>query len=151
MVKCSENLDRVLPILDKVYMKTICLQNYLLSEGHCRGLADACENLDHKVVNRMLFNNCSITGDLMATILEGIVKLKDFKALTYKQNALNALSIEKMEPLLRRGVPNHLQELQLIDVKMSPTTIELMMDSIMEHARLRKFALVNAQHTEISF
>ena len=25
IMKCSENLDRVLPILDKVYMKTICL------------------------------------------------------------------------------------------------------------------------------
>ena len=75
MKKCSENLDRVLPILDKVYMKTLCLQNYLLNDGHCRGLADACEHLDHKVVNRMLFNNCGITGDLMAVIFEGIAKL----------------------------------------------------------------------------
>lgn len=132
-------------------MKTLCLQNYLLSEGHCRGLAEACEHLDHKVVNRMLFNNCSISGDLMAVILEGIIKLRDFKALTYKLNALNALSIEKMEPLLKRAVPNHLQELQLIDVKMSPTTIELLMDSIIEFSRIRKFALVNAHHSEFSF
>ena len=99
----------------------------------------------------MLFNNCSISGDLMAVILEGIIKLRDFKALTYKLNALNALSIEKMEPLLKRAVPNHLQELQLIDVKMSPTTIELLMDSIIEFSRIRKFALVNAHHSEFSF
>ena len=151
MKKCSENLDRVLPILDKVYMKTLCLQNYLLSEGHCRGLAVSCEHLDNKAVNRMLFNNCSITGDLMAIILEGIAKLQDFKALTYKQNALNPLTIEKLIPILQFGVPNHLHELQLIDVKMSPTCIEMLMDNLIEFARIRKFALVGAHHTEASF
>ena len=63
-------------------------------------MADACKHLDHKQVNRMLLNNCSITGDMIAVVFEGLAKLLDFKAFTYKQNALNALSVEKMVPIL---------------------------------------------------
>lgn len=88
-----------LPILDKIYAKTLCLQDYHLSEGNCQGLAEACEFLDSKIVNRMLFNNCGISGDQLAIILEGIAKMKDFKALIYKMNAINSLAIQKMEPI----------------------------------------------------
>ena len=42
MKRCLENVDLTLPILDKVYRKTLCLQDYHLSEGNCQGLADAC-------------------------------------------------------------------------------------------------------------
>lgn len=47
----------------------------------------------------MLFNNCGISGDQLAIILEGIAKMKDFKALIYKMNAINNLAIEKMIPI----------------------------------------------------
>lgn len=66
MKKCEENTDSILPILDKVVNKTICLQNYLLSEGHVQGLAKACEHLDPRIVNRMLFNNCGMSADNFA-------------------------------------------------------------------------------------
>lgn len=79
MKRCLESIDKNLPILDKIYRKTLCLQDYYLSEGNCRALADACEYLDHHVVNRMLFNNCGLTGDTLSIILEGAAMLKDFK------------------------------------------------------------------------
>ena len=60
MKRCLENLNMTLPILDKIYKKTLCLQDYHLSEGNCQGLADACQFLDTAVVNRMLFNNCGV-------------------------------------------------------------------------------------------
>lgn len=63
MKKCEEKLCRILPIFDKIVKKTLCLQNYMISDGHCQGLADACEHLDPKIVNRMLFNNCGLSGD----------------------------------------------------------------------------------------
>lgn len=70
--KCLEEPDLVLPILDKIFKKTLCLQDYLLSDGNCRGLAAACKLVDHRIVNRVLFNNCGITGDQFAMILEGL-------------------------------------------------------------------------------
>lgn len=62
LLRCLESLDRSLPILDKICNKTLCLQNYRVSDGHCTGLAEACRLLDHKVVNRLLLQNCGISG-----------------------------------------------------------------------------------------
>ena len=59
-LQCKQDLDLALPILDKVIKKTLMLQEYCLSQGHCRGLARACQFFDHKFVNRVLFNNCGI-------------------------------------------------------------------------------------------
>ena len=89
--------------------KTLCLQNYLLHDGHVEGLAEACEHLDRKVINRMHFNNCGMTGDRLATILDGVARMQDFKSLTYKNGGINSLAIEKLEPILLRTAPNHLE------------------------------------------
>ena len=84
MKRCLQNLNMTLPIFDKIFRKTLCLHNYHLSDGNCQGLADSCEHLDDKVINRMLFNNCGISGDQLAVIFNGIAKMKDFKALIYR-------------------------------------------------------------------
>ena len=105
-------------------------------------MADACENLDPHIVNRMFFNNCGLSGDQMAILLDGFATMRDLKALIYKNNTLNALSIEKLSPLLDRRAPNHLQELQIIDCKMTPTLVELFMDQLIRSSRLRKLNLV---------
>ena len=111
MKRCLESLELTLPILDKIYRKTLCLQDYHLNEGNCQGLADACELLDTTIVNRMLFNNCGLDGDLLAMILDGIAKMKDFKALMYCKQSLNLAAIEKLKPLFERPIPNQLEEL----------------------------------------
>jgi hypothetical protein len=59
----------------------------------------------------MLFNNCGISGDQLATILEGVIKMKDFKALIYKMNAINSNAIEKLIPVFKKPIPHHLEEL----------------------------------------
>ena len=68
----------------------------MLNEGHCKGLAAAIEFFNTQVVNRILFNNCGVSGDSLALILDGILRLKDFKALIYKMNHLNDVAISKM-------------------------------------------------------
>ena len=78
----------------------------------------------------MLFNNCGLSGDQLATILEGVQKMKDFKALIYRLNSLNALSIEKLGPIFRNPIPHHLEEIQLIDCKTGATIIEQLIDSM---------------------
>ena len=78
-----------LPILDKIWKKTLCLQNYFLGQGNTKGLAKACEVLDYRLVNRIFLSNCGVTGDQLAEIIDGMVKLRDFKSLIYKQNTIN--------------------------------------------------------------
>ena len=71
--KCQQENSLLLPIFEKIYKKTLCLQNYNLSEAHCQGIAEACKYIDHQQMNRVLFNNCGLTGAKLATILEGLV------------------------------------------------------------------------------
>ena len=62
------------------------LQEYTLSPGHCRGLAEACKYFDHRFVNRVFLNNCGIDDGEFSSILEGLNHLRDFKSIIYKAN-----------------------------------------------------------------
>ena len=104
-----------MPILDKIFRKTLCLHEYTLSEGHCKGLAEACSYFDTHVVNRVLFNNCGIDGDEFADILIGLQRLKDVKSIIYKMNEANQNSIDNIVPLLEKRLPHHLAEIKIID------------------------------------
>ena len=92
-LQCKKDLDVALPILEKVCKKTLLLQEYTLSEGHCRGLAKACQYFDHKFVNRVLFDNCGIDDLEFSEILKGLQQLKDFKSIIYVKNTFYDLSI----------------------------------------------------------
>lgn len=88
----------------------------------------------------------------MALILDGVAKMKDFKALIYRMSSVNALAIEKLGPIFQHPIPHHMEELQLVDCKLGATLIEQLMDSLMDnHARLNKFALVRPNHSESSW
>ena len=75
----------------------------------------------------------------------------DFKALIIRMNAVNSVAIEKLNPLLHRCLPYHLEELQLVDCKLNSALIEQLMDNLMATSFLKKFALVNSNHSERSF
>ena len=75
-------------------------------------------------MNRVLLNNCGLTGNKFATILEGLTLIKDFKSIIYKRNEVNALSIERLAPLLQKNVPFNLAEIQIIDCKIHCVQIE---------------------------
>jgi len=57
-------------------------------------------------------------------ILGGLAKLNDFKSIIYKMNGLNQKSIESLGPLLQKRLPHHLEELKIIDCKISGSLIE---------------------------
>ena len=84
--KCFEVKNLHLPILEKIYRKTLCLNEYTLSEGHCKGLAEACKYFNTNMVNRVLLNNCGIDGDEFSEILKGLQHLNDVKSIVYKMN-----------------------------------------------------------------
>ena len=84
-------------------------------------------------------------------ILEGLHKLKDFKSIIYKHNELNALAIAKLQPIFIKKVPNHLQELQIIDCKIHCVQIEEMLDLMASECQINHFALVNVHHSDASF
>lgn len=109
----------MLPILDKIVNQTLCLQNYTLSPGHCKGLAKACGLFLKNKVTRVLFNNCGIDGKEFASILEGLSQLSNFRSIIYKKNEFTKHSLAALEPLLQKPNPNSLDELKFVELKIS--------------------------------
>jgi hypothetical protein len=103
-----------LPLLTKVRRKTLILQNYTLSIGHCNALAAACPFLPSSI-NRIYFDNCGIDDQEFASILSGLAQLSDFKSIIYKRNVFDEDSLKAIVPLLHKRLPNHLEELRLVD------------------------------------
>ena len=122
-----------------------------MSEGNIRGLAQACEVLDFRVVNRLLLNNCGISGDHFAEIIQGMSKLRDFKSLIYIKSAVNFASLAALKPVLEKRLPFNLEELKLIDCKISAAQIFKLMEDLLESSQIKKLALVGVNHTAKSF
>ena len=120
--------------MDKIWKKTLCLQNYYISEGNIAGLVAACEVLDFRLVNRLLLDNCGVTGDRFAEIRQGMGKMRDFKSLIYKHSSVNQASLDALKPILLKRIPHQLEELKLIDVKISPSMITFLMESLIEQS-----------------
>ena len=102
-------------------------------------------------MNRVLFNNCGLTGNKFANILEGLALIRDFKSIIYKHNELNALSIEKFQPIFDKNIPHQLSDLQIVDCRIHCTQIEQLLDLMIEKAEIKSFTLVNVHHSEDSF
>ena len=73
-----------------------------------------------------------MTGNRFATVLDGLYKVKDFKSIIYKRNEVNALSIERLEPIFSKNVPFQLSELQIIDCKIHCVQIEQLLDRMID-------------------
>lgn len=142
-LKCQENDDSVLPLLDYVYNKTLCLQGYTLSIGHCKGLAAACSFFGNANINRIILDNCGVDDEEFASMLIGIQGLKDFKKIAYRRNVFMQLSLDAMLPILQRKVPHHLEELRIENVKTSPEVTSQLIEALHDRSYLTKLALVN--------
>lgn len=63
-----EDKELFLPVLEYVHAKTLCLQSYTLSMGHCKALAKAFQFFEG-FCNRVILDNCGIDDTKMAVIL----------------------------------------------------------------------------------
>jgi len=69
-------------------------------------LAKACEVFDVQQVNRLLLDNTGINGDQLASILQGMAQLSDFKSLIYRQNSINLNSLAALQPIFVKRLPH---------------------------------------------
>lgn len=83
-LSCTEDREVVLPVLQYVHNKTLCLQSYTLSIGHAKALARACELFESEGINRVIFDNCGVDDEEFAQVLQGIAQLRDFKKIIYR-------------------------------------------------------------------
>jgi hypothetical protein len=80
---------------------------------------------------------------MFAAILEGLVEQTHFKSITYKANALDQLSVACILKMIARPMPSNLDELRIINCRISPPAIKLLVENI-TRSNLRRLALVKA-------
>ena len=107
----------VLPLLNKVHNKTLTLQTYTLNKAHCKALAQAIPKAED--VSKLRFENCGIEDAEFALILAACSQLKDFKSIVYVRNQLGEKSIDSIHGLLEKRIPNHLEEVKVVDCRMT--------------------------------
>ncbi len=91
------------------------------------GLTEAWAHLDSNKVNRMLLNNCGLSADELAQIIGAFSHMQDFKSLTVKQETFNEQCILNLNEVMKHRVPWHLQDLSIIDCRISPNLIGQLM------------------------
>lgn len=67
--ECKNTNNLVLPLLEKIVNKTICLEGYTIAEGACEALAQAIPCLDSTQVNRILLGNNGIADHSFSLVL----------------------------------------------------------------------------------
>ena len=63
-----------------------------------------------------------------------MAKLRDFKSLIYRQNTVNLNSLTALKPVLAKRFPFNLDELKLVDCKISSGLITTLMESLTERS-----------------
>lgn len=97
-----------MPVLEKVFNQTLMLQEYTMSEGLVRGLVSAIPFIEENSLQRLFLDNCGITGDEFAAILDACQVHKVFRSIIYRMNGVSEKCIHSLTPFLNRRPPVHL-------------------------------------------
>ena len=78
-------------------------------------------------------------------------KLREFKSLIYRQNTLNFESLRAFKPVFEKRFPFQMEELKIIDCKISPQLVIELMASLLNRSQVKRIALVGVKHNVESF
>ena len=145
--ECQLEMELALPILEKIHNKTLSLYDYSLSSVHSRALQYASKFFDN-FVNRILLDNCGILDAQFAKILESLQQLQDFKSIIYRNNTFAERSAKALHGLTARRVPDHLEELRIVNCKILNGTTKLVLENLNQRSYLSKLSLVDASLSE---
>ena len=140
------NIDKqlFLPLLDHVHEKTLCLEGYTLSIGHCNALVAAFEHFSG-FINRVILDNCGVDDVEFTAILVGIRKLQDFKKIVYRRNIFQEGSLKAIQDVFERQIPHHLEELRIENCTIDAQVTRALLESMTGRSYLKKFGLVDGK------
>lgn len=107
----------ILPILSRIFDRSLSLFNQQLSVGHVRGIASACD-IQPELINKVVLIRNDLNDANMSLLLEAFSRQKDFKKICISHNEIGRKSFCSIEKLVRRNVPYHLSELRIAQAKM---------------------------------
>ena len=96
----------------------------------------------------MRFDNCGIDDGEMANLLRAFCQFRDFKSIVYRHNELDEESLEVLLPLLKKGIPYHLQELRISSCRLQPNIVNELLVAISTRSFLKQFELAYTALTQ---
>jgi hypothetical protein len=72
-----------------------------------------------KGVNKCLLDDCGINDFQFSVILNAIAQEREFKKLVYKANEFGKYSLGFLTKILKKKIPNNLEELRLENIQIS--------------------------------
>lgn len=86
----------------------------------------------------------------LSQIIKGLSYLDNIKQISIENNILLDDSYEQLVPILRRSVPNNLDELRLIGIRTVPLITGKIMESLSDGCHLRRLSIVNGELSDIT-
>ena len=139
-----------MPIFHKIQNNQLLLRDIKLNEGVIKGLL-GCMMMNKNLIERLFLDNNCLDGDEMAQILTGVNNQLPFKSLTITGNNFNEACAELVLQLLKRKIPENLEELHLIYAKCVWRATDLLVKNMTGKNYLRKLSLVSVGFNEESF
>ena len=130
------------PLLRKIQDHALLVREYRINTGQARGLLGNFL-LTRDLLTRLYLDSNGLDGRQLALILHGLTKQVPFKALVIQNNQFDQMCAEEIQALLKRKMPEQLEELHLIHAKCSWKATH----DLCQHLRrnyLRKLSLVSA-------
>jgi len=92
--KIKEAREICLPLISKVIDGKLVLQGYTLDSGHFIALATSIKETQHPIIDDVYLDNCGVDDHELALLLEGLLEMKNFEKLVYKNNVFSYESLQ---------------------------------------------------------
>ena len=129
-----------LPFLAKIQDKVLSLKSYQRNPGSCKALGEAFGLYDG-VLEKLYFESTGTNDEMFALILQGLLDQQCFKSITYKRNQLGLKSLDLIVKMIKRPMPQNLDQLKIVNCRLNPKAIQTFLPQIHD-SNLRKLSLV---------
>lgn len=115
---CEKNNSVAKPILSKIIDRALVLRDIKLNAGDAEGLRENFM-MDPELINKLYLDQNGLDDTQLAIILDGFTYQSQLVNLTIQGNSVDEMTVERIGTMLKRKVPDNLQELHLIHMRAS--------------------------------
>lgn len=141
-LKCNTECVTALPTISKIQGRALNLMGYGLNEGVCKAMRLYLENF-RSAINRISLDNNGACN--LSELFEGVRAQEDFKQIVILRNTVDERTTAIITEILQRSFPKALEELRIINCKISPVSTFKILSTINDgRSSLRKLSLAGA-------
>ena len=136
--------------MNKIQNNKLLLRDIKLNPGIVKGL-QGCMIMTKNLIEQIFLDNNCLDADDLAHILNGLNYQHPFKSLIVSGSTFDEECSEQVLQLLKRKMPENLEELHLHHAKCNVKATNLLVKNMCGRNYLRKLSLVSAGLTGESF